>query len=166
LFVDFSIFSIYSTILVDLRANLKRLRLPPNGEITLNAESTVKSLAINGYLTQLIRQGYLDQQLVGQAKGAASKKRGRAAASSSQPEEGGTYEWRWGPRAQSEVGEKAIAAFVAEFMVERVGEGENDRDGEESAAARKKRREAALKRLGGVLKGVQRAAGGELMDIQ
>jgi hypothetical protein len=26
-----------------------------------------------------------------------------------------TYEWRWGARAQSEVGEKAVAAFVAEF---------------------------------------------------
>lgn len=64
------------------------------------------------------------------------------------------YEWRWGNRAHSEVGEAAIASFAAEFMVER-----NEDGGERSEAQR-------LKELERMSKGIERAAGGELAEIK
>jgi melanoma-associated antigen len=157
-------------IAVDLRANLKRLRLPPKGEIPFNSQATHKSLSIEAYLNLLTKQNYLDFQRVGEAKGAGSGKgkRGRAPAATQNNEDGGgTIEWRWGSRAHSEVGEQGIASFVAEFMVERMGV-EEQQDEEEGSGRRgeKARQEAAQKRLDGVLKGIHRAAGGNLQEIK
>ncbi|KAJ6589317.1 MAGE family-domain-containing protein [Mycena capillaripes] len=153
----------------DLRTTLKRLQLPATGTVAFSAAATHRTLTLDAYLTQLIRQGYLDRQQVGgePKKGAAKGKRARVAAD----DEGGqmTYEWRWGTRAQSEVGEQALAQFVAEFMVTEGAEaGEEDGEEEAGAAGRaraNKRRADAASRLERMTKGIERAAGGQLAEI-
>jgi hypothetical protein len=107
----------------DLRATLKRLRLrlPAVGTIGFSAASTHRTLSLDAYLTLLIRQGFLDRQQVGGDGADANKKGGakgkRTPVQAQDDDAGGqqTYEWRWGARAQSEVREKAVAGFVAEF---------------------------------------------------
>ena len=87
------------------------------------------------------------------------------------------WEWRWGPRAAAEIGEAAVARFVAEFMAERAsgggGAGRNAADGaggeegsDEEVGGRRARahREEAQKRLKALLKGVELAAGGDLAE--
>ncbi|OBZ73370.1 Melanoma-associated antigen G1 [Grifola frondosa] len=151
----------------DLRTILKRLHLPSTANVPLSSQSTHQSLNIDAYLAQLVRQGYLDRQRVGnQKKGAA--KRGRAPAASQAPtgEDGANvWEWRWGPCAMSEVGEKAIAQFVTEFMIERPS-AEDEEDNEEGAAVGEPDA-AKKKQLQVILKGIERAAGGApLADIR
>ena len=69
----------------------------------------------------------------------------------------------------SEVGEKAVANFIAEFMVGSVG-GEDDEEEEEEVNGRRgggrKKKEGAEKRLEKMLHGVERAAGGNLADVK
>ena len=84
-------------------------------------------------------------------------------------DDGTTWEWRWGHRSHSEIGEKAVAQFAAEFMVEserRATEALEEEDGEGRAGARKREQRAAeaKRRLETVLKGIRRAAGGEFVD--
>jgi hypothetical protein len=135
--------------------------------VTFNAQSTHKSMSVEQYLSMLIRQGYLDQQQAGEAAKKGKGKRGRA---NVDDDSGVTYEWRWGPRAQSEVGEKGIAQFVAEFMVGDAGD--DDEDEEEDEAGRRgrgrggARKESAQDMLEKMLKGVERAAGGQLADLK
>lgn len=106
----------------------------------------------------MIRQGYLDRIQVGDAKqGRTSKNAKRARLTQADEENGVTYEWRWGSRAQSEVGEIAIAKFVAEFMI-----GEADDDEDEGTRTR----QDAGSRLERMTKGIERAAGGHLSDIK
>ena len=45
-----------------------------------------------------------------------------------------TYEWRWGARSHAEVGEQALAAFVAEFMAERTLRDQDDDDDDDDDA--------------------------------
>ncbi|TFK51291.1 MAGE-domain-containing protein [Heliocybe sulcata] len=145
-----------------LRAYLKKLRLPQNASVNFTTISTHKSLSIDSYLTQLIRQGYLDRHRVGDN---AQKKRGRAA--QTQGEEGAAYEWRWGTRAQSEVGELGVARFVAEFMIERMMEEEaedSEEEGDERAA--KKRAEENRKKVEAMMKAIQRESNGTLSDVK
>ncbi|KZT30154.1 hypothetical protein NEOLEDRAFT_1127013, partial [Neolentinus lepideus HHB14362 ss-1] len=99
-----------------LRAYLKKLRLT---SINFTPISTHKSISVDTYLSQLIRQGYLDRHRVGEN---VQKKRGRP--TQTQGEDNVAVEWRWGTRAQSEVGELGVARFMAEFMVERMIENE------------------------------------------
>ena len=58
----------------------------------------------------------------------------------------------------SEVGEADVARFVSEFMVERA-RAEAGEDEEEDGEQTQKAREA-------MLKGVERAAGGELLEVR
>ncbi|KAH7925738.1 MAGE-domain-containing protein [Leucogyrophana mollusca] len=157
---------------LDLRANLKRLGLPGSGSVTMTSHSTHKSLPIDTYLGQLIRQGYIDRQQLGGNK-AAGGKRGRApAATQANADDNQAWEWRWGNRAYSEIGEKAVGQFVAEFMVERTRDNDGDDDDDENAAparARgrvKNRSEVVEKKLATILKGIERAAGGTLTDVR
>lgn len=154
-------------MLVDLRATLKRLRLAPTAHVAFSSRSTHRSLGIDAYLTQLIRQGYIDRTRIGENKGAGAggKKRGRGPAPTQADDQGTTWEWRWGNRAASEVGEQAIARFVAEFMVERTrdGDGEDDEGGQ---AAGQRALEEANKKVEKMIKGITRAAGGELADVK
>ncbi|KAJ7487288.1 MAGE family-domain-containing protein [Mycena galericulata] len=152
----------------DLRMMLKRLRLPATGIVAFSAGSTHRTLTLDAYLTQLNRQGYLDRQQVGDAGKKGKGKRGRVA--QADDDAGQTYEWRWGARAQSEVGERAVAAFVAEFMVGEEGreEPEEEEEAGGSAAGRAraaKRRADGESKLEKMTKGIERAAGGQLAEI-
>ena len=79
-------------------------------------------MTIDVYLFQLMRQGYLERLKVGTTTGKGGNKRARA----TQAPAGGddhlqAFEWRWGPRALTEVGERAVAQFVAEFIFKEIG---------------------------------------------
>jgi len=151
---------------MDLRANLKRLRLPPTAVISFNAQSTHKQLTVDAFLSLLCRQGYIDRQRLGDSGKAAGGKRGRApAATQANAEDGATYEWRWGIRAHSEVGEMGIGTFAAEFMVERMGVDEDEDEGGRGVA-KGRRDEARKKVLEKMIKGIGRAAGGSLVEIK
>jgi hypothetical protein len=135
----------------ELRAILKQLHLQPTESVYFDDKSTHQSLPVHGYLAQLARQGYLDYSKVGDAK--SGGKRSRVPnASQAGGEESNNGEWRWGPRAHSEVGEQGVAQFVAEFMAERAA------DPEAGEEAQRKLLEAMLKGIKGVT--------GELSDIK
>ncbi|KAI9065678.1 MAGE-domain-containing protein [Trametes sanguinea] len=160
----------------DLRAILKRLQLPSNASIPLSSQSTSQNLSIDAYLSQLARQGYLDKHRLGGA-GRGAPKRARASQHATQAASAAhddsvlaAYEWRWGPRAHAEVGERGIARFVAEFMAVRPGGGghdEDDGDGENEDAVGAPADEGTLKRVEMIFKGIERAAAGApLADVR
>lgn len=113
---------------------------------------------------------------------AAIGKRGRASANDD--EGGAIYEWKWGSRAQAEIGEAAVGRFVGEFMVERAlkaaaaaRQDDDDDDDEEEGEQRNNRRNRAGKKgrngagdddpekmLEAMMKGINRAAGGKLRE--
>ena len=146
----------------DLRRILKRLRIPLPSPLPLTASSTTQP-TIDNFLTLCTRQGYLERHRIGDAKSTTSKKRSRGGAGGGE-EEGETYEWRWGPRAMAEVGEMGVARFVAEFMVDSSmvgGEDGEDGDGEGGEGEREEKRK---KKVDVMLRGVERACGGDLGD--
>jgi melanoma-associated antigen len=145
--------------------------------ISFTPQSTEKPQNVDAYLTHLIRQGYLDRQRAGDIKGAGAKRARSRAIVTTQGDGGeeiGTWEWRWGNRSQSEVGEKGVAKFIAEFMVERLGGDDLDEDEDEGAGpSRKGKRKGkgkqtvnAEKRMENMLIGIERAAGGNLAEMQ
>ena len=148
-------------ILVDLRRYLKTLHLPSNPNvhpIHHTTSATTRALNLDSYLSNLLRQGYLDRQEVG---GDASGKKGRKGGGvkrlrtqAEDMDEGRTYEWRWGPRAFCEVGEELIANFVAEFMV-----GSHDED---EAMSHERHQELVAK----MYSGLEKAAGGKLTELK
>ena len=172
---------------VDLRQLLRRLRLRPPTQIALPALTPHRTLTFDAYLSQLQRQGYLDRARIG-AAGATQKRRRGGGGATQQPAGGGgggeendvVWEWRWGPRAAAEIGEAAVARFVAEFMAERASRGgagggggtgrsagsgaggEEGSDEEAGGRGARAHREEAQKRLAALLKGVELAAGGDL----
>ena len=119
---------------MDLRAILRRLNLRENAVLELSAQSTHRTIPIDAYLSQLVRQGYLDRTRLG-----GGGKRGRGATQTQEDSEGATFEWRWGPRAAAEVGERAVALFIAEFMAERRGEADDSSDEDEDPRERRQR---------------------------
>ncbi|KAJ6500519.1 MAGE family-domain-containing protein [Mycena sanguinolenta] len=158
----------------DLRAMLKRMRLPNGSSVAFSATATHRELPLDAYLTLLLRQGFLDRQQVGgdAAANKAANKGKRSRVQAADDEGQTTYEWRWGARAQSEVGEKAVAEFVAEFMVQEERQGLDDGDEEEEGggatagrARANKRRADAANKLEKMAKGIERAAGGQLAEI-
>ena len=154
---------------MELRRHLKSLHLPSNPSlrpIRYTASSTTRSQNIDGYLTHLLKQGYLDRQQVGDV---GAKKGGKSGVGSKRlrtqvedREEGRTYEWRWGMRAFSEVGEEYIGKFIAEFMVSTEIDQEEEGRGAAAAAARAKEKALVDK----MYIGVERAAGGRLMALK
>lgn len=153
---------------MDLRRHLKSLHLPSNPNtrpIRYTASSTTRSQNIDGYLSHLLKQGYLDRQQVGGDVGAKKGKKPGAGSKrlrtqAEDLEEGRTYEWRWGVRAFSEIGEEYIGKFIAEFMVST--EINQEEEGRGAAAARAKE-EALVKQM---YSGVEKAAGGKLMELK
>lgn len=165
---------------VDLRANLKRLRISQSGTIPSNAQSTHRSMPIDTFLQHVVRQGYLDRVRPGDTKSTTGKRRGRVSATQvngNTDDNPQAYEWRWGSRAHSEVGEQAVAMFVGEFMVERTRLVDVEEEEEEGAGSRgggggrrrgkqKQKEEGIEKRLETMVKAIERAAGGNLSDVK
>lgn len=134
-----------------------------NSQIPRDSRSVYQSLTLEQFLTAAIRQGYLDRQRVGEAKGAQKKRgRGPTATQGGNNDDSIVFEWRWGPRAMAEVGEQDIARFVTEFMVERTrGDADvedDDEDNVQEDPETKKMKE-------GVMRGIERAAGGNLVGV-
>jgi melanoma-associated antigen len=133
-------------------------------------------MPIDVFLQQLVRQGYVDRFNLNDAKTTTGKRRGRVSATqgaSISDENPQAHEWRWGNRAHSEVGEQAVAQFVAQFMVERTTMADVEEEDEDGAGGSGRRRgkqkqkdEGMEKRLETVLKAMERAAGGNLSDIK
>lgn len=157
---------------MDLRKHLKSLHLPSNPSlrpIRYTASSTTRSQNIDGYLSHLLKQGYLDRQQVGGDVGA--KKGGKSGAGSKRlrtqaedREDGRTYDWQWGVRAFSEVGEENIGKFIAEFMVStEINQEEEGRGAAAAAAATRAKEEALIEKM---YVGVERAAGGKLTGLR
>jgi len=171
LYIVLSLILVDSRIVRDheMRQLLKRLRLGSGTQMPLSARSTA-SLSVDQLLSTWVRQGYLDRQRVGEP-GKGKRARGGAPAASQVPNGNATneeqWEWRWGPRAHAEVSEKAMARFVAEFMVDMELKGaaaESDEDAEDEDAGRG---EDWRKRVERVYNGVERAAAGAaLQDIK
>ena len=152
-----------NTTAADLKAFLRRLRLQPNTPVPTNARVQHPQVPLETFLGQCVRQGYLDLQRLGDAKG-AQKKRGRALAATQagNGEEAVILEWRWGPRARAEVGEQDVARFVADFMVERArreatADDDDDDDIEETPEVKKLRERT--------FGGIEKAAGGQLAAL-
>ena len=74
----------------------------------------------------------------------------------------GNIEWRWGSRAYSEVGERAIADFVASFMAEHSAR--NTAGDEDQGRARN--RQDIEKTYDTMMKDITRAAGGNLSEVR
>ena len=131
-------------------------------------------MPIDTFLQHLVRQGYLDHVPLRNTKAKTNKRRGRVSAtqgSRDAEENPRAYEWRWGNRAHGEVGEQAVARFVGEFMVERMGmadvEEEVGGSGEGHRRRKQKQKESGLeKQLETMVKAIERAAGGNLADIK
>ncbi|KIK65144.1 hypothetical protein GYMLUDRAFT_160335 [Collybiopsis luxurians FD-317 M1] len=178
----------------DLRSALRQLHLPAGASIPLgrsahNASGSGggNSMTIENYLQQLIRQGYIDRIVVGEAgkaPKAAGGKRGRSSTAAGNLDrgddpngEGTKYEWRWGTRAQSEIGEKAVAEFIAEFMAGDLEATGGDGQDNEAGGSRKRGRKArgsgtnnsqgnTVTKLKKMMDGVEKAAGGNLADLK
>lgn len=156
-----------------LRNQLKELGLPSTpgrSPIHFTSISTHRSMKIDDYLSQLLRQGYLDRQIAGEVTGAGRKRaRGKVGGDANNDGMGNNlgemYEWRWGARAFCEVGEEDIAKFVAEFMVNHGAGAERGSadDGEEEEDANEGRRKSKIEKM---YKGVEKAAGGSLAEIR
>ena len=127
-------------------------------------------MSLDTYLTQLIRQGYLDRIRLGDNKVAGGKRDRAAAATQVSAEDNHAYEWRWGNRSHSEISEQGVANFVAEFMVERSRGGRVDDDEQEAEGhgrgKGRNREDGAERLLATMQKSVERAAGGNLSHIK
>ncbi|KAM6503668.1 MAGE domain containing protein [Amanita muscaria] len=157
---------------MELRSSLRRLRLPVGGEVAFSSISTHNTLTIDYYLASLIRQSYIDKEQVVDARSGKSKgnKRSRATQVVTQEDEDGgvAHQWRWAPRAYCEVGEKAIAKFVAEVMIgERTEADEEEEGGRAESSRRGRGREngTAEAKMQKMLDGIEKAAGGNLTSL-
>ncbi|KAJ3973546.1 MAGE family-domain-containing protein [Lentinula raphanica] len=160
----------------DLRATLRQLHLPPSSSVPLGrsahthpsgASST--NVTIEAYIQLLTKQGYIDcisSNEAGKPAKAAGGKRGRASAAGGRAdgEDGeNKYDWRWGTRAHSEIGEKAIQEFIAEFMVG-VNDDEENQDGG-AGGSRRGGGAGMQEKLKKMMDGIEKAAGGNIADI-
>lgn len=151
----------------DLRSQLKRLRLPNSGTVQTTGQSTSQNLTTDAYLVQLIRQGYLDRERIGEKKPGGTK-RGRVPIASQTQEgdaSGSTWEWKWGPRSVAEIGEVGIAQFVSEFMVQRRTEAVQEDEEDEGEGQLDYSNPRIEKLLETMKSGIEKAAGGKLLDI-
>ncbi|KAJ3876579.1 MAGE family-domain-containing protein [Lentinula edodes] len=167
----------------ELRGALRQLHLPMGASVPLGRSAHNHSsgtggtatFTIEAYLQLLIRQGYIDRVVSGEAgkpAKAAGGKRGRlsTAGGNLDGEDGeNKYEWRWGPRAHSEIGEKAVQEFVAEFMVG-TGSNEDDQDGSGSRGGRRSggsnRAQDNAAKLKKMMDGIEKASGGNIVDLK
>ncbi|KAL0953796.1 hypothetical protein HGRIS_004980 [Hohenbuehelia grisea] len=150
----------------ELKAYLKRLGANLTSKLRFGMHATQRNMTVDKYLEELIRHGYIERQRVGDNQ-KTGKGRGKRARPGADDDTGAQYEWRWGNRAYSEVGERGIAQFVAEFMV-----GDEDADEEEDAEAggsrhaRRGRQADDKSKFSKMVRGIERAAGGELADLK
>ena len=156
---------------MDLRKHLKTLRSSPTDTILFPPSSTHRSMTIDTYLTSFVKQGYLDKAKVdnGLPRAATQRKRGRN--SRDDDDENAAFEWRWGSRADAEIGEVAVGQFIAQFTVERMLDemAMNGRAGSSGGDVPRDTR-ATSEEIEGMLEvvddNIEKAAGGVLREIR
>ncbi|KAG9075416.1 hypothetical protein FS749_012921 [Ceratobasidium sp. UAMH 11750] len=185
-----------------LKRLLKPLGLTPTAEMLLPITTPRRKMKFQDFLTHLTKLGYLERQRAATATAGAggstqqARKRGRQSqatqATGDDDEDGSAVEWRWGSRAHAEIGERAVAEFMVDFMVERAmrdaaralrrqkqtqgGEddegGDEDEDEDEGEGERVERAKdkAALEERGKkmrevMMRDVERSAGGHLSEV-
>ena len=137
--------------------SLRRLQLSGTAHLPVSSQGTNQALTVDAALALWARQGYLEKARVGAGgKGKGPGKRARATQAAADDEHLQAFEWRWGPRALSELGEQGLARFVAEFMAVPPGA---DAEGDEDAVGAPQD-EGTQKRVGFVYRGIERAAAG------
>jgi MAGE family len=105
---------------VQLRGYLKSLRFPPNAKLpfkTQMVESLKTPASIETFLSNMVRQGYLDK-IKSSAPGSQVPKNKRPRGSTGN-ENKENHSWKWGLRAIEEIGEEGIMDFITTFMVEK-----------------------------------------------
>jgi hypothetical protein len=157
------------------------MSLEPNEQLpsALQPDGSKESkMTMEEYLQQLQKQSYLERNRTGAApQGAMSMdtgsllgKRIQARGRKSRTDEGERtneeYEWRWGPRAEVEITEKAVAEFVSQVYMDADGQdqeddanadanGGHDQDDQETSRAKKQEL---------LLKSIEQAAGSQLIS--
>lgn len=133
-------------------------------------------LTMDDYLQQLLKQSYLECNRTGAApQGAMSMdtgsllgKRVQARGKKSRTEEGVRIneenEWRWGPRAEVEITEKAVAEFVSQIYMDSDGQDQDDDalvsrgQGQDDLETSRAKKQELL------LKSIEHAAGSQLIS--
>ncbi|GAA5968358.1 hypothetical protein JCM3765_002915 [Sporobolomyces pararoseus] len=127
---------------------LRRLNLTPTTSIPLSLSSPhPESLTLSSYLTLLVKEQYLERaktaggggqtQTQGAGRSQAPSRTQRATAEGIQESGDPSVEWRWGARAEAELGEEGVARFV-QFIFENAGnEGSGSQD-QQSQGGRKR----------------------------
>lgn len=110
---------------------LKKIDLPPNMHLPINPSTAPSSggskLTLEQLLKSFVAQGYLERVLNGSdgsVAGTSTKGRSKQQQEADNVEaQTGTgaggdtgIDWRWGPRADAEIGEKNVAAFIETFF--------------------------------------------------
>ncbi|GJJ14141.1 hypothetical protein Clacol_008400 [Clathrus columnatus] len=151
---------------MQLRTYLKRLRLPLGAQPpTTLSDPAGNKITIEMYLTQLVKQSYLERQKVNAAP-QGGQKRTRTGINICGEDGESNFEWKWGSRAIAEVGEEGIGDFVIDFM-ENIEELRKPSEDADSAAENDDREiEQVGKRRDKLLKAIGRAAGGGLEPYQ
>jgi hypothetical protein len=144
----------------ELHKHLRRLGLSDSTVLPLDPSAAHPgTVTLGSYLNVLQRQGYLEKtkSSLGARMGVTQQPNQR----DGQQADDQSAEWRWGARAELEIGEKSIVqGFIGEIYKSREREGA---DGAEGAAAARKAEQEASKSL---LKRVAQAAGGPLQDAK
>ncbi|PWN20778.1 MAGE-domain-containing protein [Microstroma glucosiphilum] len=92
------------------------------GGTVLPTDTVAHPSTLQSLLSQMLRQGYLETVKTNIATGAVSRRGGVGRAAGNNRGEGGgaveTIEWKWGPRAEVEIGEEAVATFVRDVYID------------------------------------------------
>lgn len=116
---------------VQLRAHLKRLHIQPEWKPPATPASHNPPTSIDALLSAFQRQGYLERDRSSGGGGGATQatQSGRRRSSGNADTGESASEWRWGARAEVEIGERGVAELMAEIYLE------GDPDAEERRAA-------------------------------
>lgn len=151
-FVRLAIEAITDSRTDQLVSYLKRLAIYPESMIPSTIASTHNGLTLTAFLNLLVKQSYLEK-LKSAAPGGATQ--------AAQNQKGGdaAVQWRWGSRAEAEIGEVGVARFLKAIYESKDGVAGEDDDND---AARRRRKGNTGEKL---LNEISRAAGeGKLQD--
>lgn len=105
---------------------------------TAATDTTARPSSLQKFLDQLLKQQYLEVTSSVVTRGTTQQNTQRRGRRSAEGANGGDerMEWRWGPRAEVEIGEVAVADFVSAVYVDAAGDQTQAAgDGDESNAA-------------------------------
>lgn len=116
-----------------LRSYFKKLDVLPNTDLPINsstAPSTASTkLTLDGLLQTFTKQGYLER--IGTTGGRSRREQHEADAVEARTGSGGggdpNLSWRWGARADGEIGETNIGHFIETFFEESADVGQTRR---------------------------------------